>query len=590
MSILIDTVRILGFRGIQNLEITLPKTTVLIGTNNSGKTSVIKALQLALGDYSRYVSEEDFHIDKSDNVAEQILVDVRVLPVDTKGKRSDKFTDEWVNEYADNIQAEPDGRQFLAIRTRCIRDEIKGGFDVSRFILNRWPDISNWETKKTSAKNQLRRRFDAMPFIAIDAQRDIHQELRDRSSFVGKILSSVKYNDSDIELLEEMIGHVNNEAVEKSEPLKGLKTHLEQLNRSFHGSGKAEITPFPKKIRDLSKQFTVHFGETENDSFSMEYHGMGTRSWASMLTVKAFVELLASKHEEEVKPFFPVIAAEEPEAHLHPNAQRTLYQQLTQSLGQVILSSHSPYLAGMANLPDIRALSQSDEGIKVNALTVNLDAEDLNVLHREVMRFRGELLFSKAIILFEGVTEEQIVPAMFEHYYGSSTFAMGINCISVAGKNYAPYIKLGCSFGIPVYVVSDNDGNTKTSVEAQIQNIKNDTGLRLEEEIFSIHFLNDSNDIESELINTLNLREEVCEALVLSKTRGSSNENLKAAKQREVTALSNEELVEKMRKSKASYAGFLADVISRNPQNRNQGEMVPEAFKQAFNKIKEQLS
>lgn len=51
MAILINVVRISGFRGISNLEITLPKVAVLIGQNNAGKTSIIKALQLALGDY-----------------------------------------------------------------------------------------------------------------------------------------------------------------------------------------------------------------------------------------------------------------------------------------------------------------------------------------------------------------------------------------------------------------------------------------------------------------------------------------------------------------------------------------------------------
>jgi predicted ATP-dependent endonuclease of OLD family len=56
MSILIDAVRINGFRGLSNLEIHLPRVCVLLGTNNSGKTSIIKALQLALGDYSRYLT------------------------------------------------------------------------------------------------------------------------------------------------------------------------------------------------------------------------------------------------------------------------------------------------------------------------------------------------------------------------------------------------------------------------------------------------------------------------------------------------------------------------------------------------------
>jgi putative ATP-dependent endonuclease of OLD family len=49
MNIQIDTVRISGFRGICNIEVTLPRVTVLLGQNNAGKTSIVKALQLALG-------------------------------------------------------------------------------------------------------------------------------------------------------------------------------------------------------------------------------------------------------------------------------------------------------------------------------------------------------------------------------------------------------------------------------------------------------------------------------------------------------------------------------------------------------------
>ncbi len=46
MNIQIDTVRISGFRGICNIEVTLPRVTVLLGQNNAGKTSIVKALQL----------------------------------------------------------------------------------------------------------------------------------------------------------------------------------------------------------------------------------------------------------------------------------------------------------------------------------------------------------------------------------------------------------------------------------------------------------------------------------------------------------------------------------------------------------------
>ena len=585
-SIQIDIVRINGFRGISNLELSLPRVTVLIGQNNSGKTSVIKALQLALGDYSRFLSDEDFHIDEHEKRSEVINVDIRFIPTQD-GVRSNEFSQDWQVSFGDKIASEADGKQFVAVRTTAQVDRIKGGFLVDRFHMKTWPDHTGWQDVRVPKSQKLNRRLEAIPFISIDAQRDIHNELRDRTSFIGRVLSSVEYDERVVAELERMVAEVNREAVENSEPLQKLKTHLDNLNESFEGSGSAELTPFPKKIRDLSKRFSVHFGETNKNSFSMEYHGMGTRSWASMLTVKAFADLLAKNHEEEEEPYFPVIAAEEPEAHLHPNAQRTVFEQLQQSPGQIVISTHSPYLAGISDLTDLRGLVKKADQIESAKLIGGLDSEDLAILRREVMRFRGELLFSKALILFEGVTEEQIVPAMFQNYFETSSFTRGVSCISVAGKNYAPYVKMALSFGIPVAIVSDNDGNTKTEVEAQIQKIRTNTNLELSNDNFFISFLSGGNDFEAELVNTLNLRDEVIESLVKSETRGSDNEHWVRAKTAEITSKTDGELVELLRDSKASYSGYFAEVVVRNPQNRLKESLLPSAVKDAFEKIAE---
>ncbi len=48
MGIQLKQLRIHGFRGLDNLEIDFEPTTVLVGTNNAGKTTVLKSLQLAL--------------------------------------------------------------------------------------------------------------------------------------------------------------------------------------------------------------------------------------------------------------------------------------------------------------------------------------------------------------------------------------------------------------------------------------------------------------------------------------------------------------------------------------------------------------
>ncbi|MES9972962.1 MAG: AAA family ATPase [Candidatus Thiodiazotropha sp.] len=586
MSIQIDTVRICGFRGISNIEITLPRVTILLGRNNAGKTSVIKALQLALGDYSRYLSDEDFYIDEEEKRQEIITVDLRFIALEGV-TRANEFSQEWQQEFGDKIQAEADGKQFVAIRTMAKPDRVKGGYIVDRFHLDSWPVRNGWQDIRVKNKNRLGKRQESIPFISIDAQRDIHNELKEKSSFIGRVLSSVEYDDDDVAELERMVAEVNKEAIKKSEPLKQLKNHLDSLNQSFEGSGQTELTPFPKKIRDLSKRFSVHFGESDKNSFSMEYHGMGTRSWASMLTVKAFTELLAKNHEEEAEPFFPVLAAEEPEAHLHPNAQRTLFEQLRDNPGQVIISTHSPYLVGMSDLKDLRGLVRISKVIQATKLIEGLDPEDINILHREIMRSRGELLFSKALILFEGVTEEQIIPAMFQVYFGKSSFSLGVTCISVSGKNYPPFIKMALSFGIPVCIVSDNDGNTQKEIEAQVNKIEQNTILELSAGVFQLSFLSDGNDIEAELVHVLGLREEVIDALVKTETRGSENPQYVQAKTDEITVLSNHGLVDKMRSSKASYAGYLADIIAKNPNNKQAEELVPKAAIEAFTKLKE---
>ncbi|MBU6351835.1 MAG: AAA family ATPase [Chloroflexi bacterium] len=583
-NIRIDTVRIAGFRGIRDLEITLPRVAVLIGPNNSGKTSCLKALQLALGDYSRYLCDEDVHIEVGTESSKVILVDLRIIATDDKDNRIRTFGDDWATEFGDRIMAEANGDQFLALRTRSMPNAIKGNFDITRSTLERWPDYSAWSTEKVK-ETRLPSRMDCLPFIAIDAQRDIHQDLHEKSSFIGRVLAAIAYDKDDIVALEQLIKDLNDTAVDKSEDIKRLTRHVRQLNRSVQGAGNVEITPFPQKIRDLSKNFSVHVGDSAENSFTMEYHGMGTRSWASLLTVKAFIDLLVDKHEKESKPCYPILAVEEPEAHLHPNAQKTLFRQLAESRGQVIISTHSPYLAAMADITAITSLVRIAGGVSGHCFLYLVTPTEKNVLAREVMSKRGEILFARALVLFEGVTEEQIIPAMFQAYFHKSIHEFGVSCVSVGGKNYAPFIKLACSFGIPVYVISDNDGSAKTEVEAQLQRLKQETGLQLNSDSFGIAFIGNGNDFEAELMG-LGLRDEIIQSLVLCATQDTSNKEHVAAKQREITALSDSDIIVRMRKSKANYAGHLADVLLMNPNGKSVEEMVPAAVAQAFEQLK----
>jgi len=296
-----------------------------------------------------------------------------------------------------------------------------------------------------------------LPFIGIDAQRDLHSELKEKTSFAGKILSAIQYNEADTIKIEGLIDSLNTEAVSRSSELESLKTHLSNLDTSFGGSGKTEITPFSKKVRDISKNFTINYG-TGQRTFPMEYHGMGTRSWASMLTVKSFVELTSARYAGESKPFFPIIAAEEPEAHLHPNAQKTIYKQLSELKGQVIISTHSPSLVAVADTYCLRSMYISNHGCEAKQLS-HLEDEDLRKLKREVINTRGDIIFSKAIVLCEGETEEQALPLLFQKIFSNNSYEINISFVGVggSGKKYKPFLTLARDFFIPVFILSDGE-------------------------------------------------------------------------------------------------------------------------------------
>jgi len=76
MSILIKTIRVSGLRGLQNIEVELEPVTVLTGMNNTGKTSFLKALQIALGN-RQFITQDDFYASDSKS-SDKIIVDIKI--------------------------------------------------------------------------------------------------------------------------------------------------------------------------------------------------------------------------------------------------------------------------------------------------------------------------------------------------------------------------------------------------------------------------------------------------------------------------------------------------------------------------------
>lgn len=86
MGVQISNIRIDGFRGINDFKMPLEKTTLLTGVNNVGKTSVLKALQLALGSRG-FLTYEDLNVHNG-IVANSIIIDLMISAINETGQPS----------------------------------------------------------------------------------------------------------------------------------------------------------------------------------------------------------------------------------------------------------------------------------------------------------------------------------------------------------------------------------------------------------------------------------------------------------------------------------------------------------------------
>jgi putative ATP-dependent endonuclease of the OLD family len=437
-------------KSFKSLRFDLEKTSVLVGQNDHGKSSILKAIDIVMNQ----LDEDTLKLGAlHPDLAERLLP---VFPVNAKARRitlnyESGGTDKQlhVTVRADLTFTVLEAIQKNAKTTPASLAVLKNLRQHNQFVLI--PALRDASSPRFQELFSRMLREHGLSKIIPQKAGGTPKEYRTLKDIRDKVSTTIK-------------PYINEALLPQIEKYFGFTTQ-HKLALKFD----VDVQDVGEWILD---NLRLGFQLTENQETTLALSEAGSGVQSGVLLA---LHRLEQKATQNPSVQF-ILAVEEPEAFLHPQKQKELYQDIraAQSANlRVIVTTHSPYI--VAETPFTRLGLVKKDG-KHSALHV---AEVKNVKEQETFDAYSDevnslLFFSDKVILVEGESDARVIRLLLEKRLGAQ--AHRISIISASGNaNFSPFLRMVRAWTtakIPHLVVTDFDSLTKSTERAVLAGAK----------------------------------------------------------------------------------------------------------------------
>lgn len=437
-------------KAFKSLKFDLEKTSVLVGQNDHGKSSILKAIDIVLNQLDEdALNRGALHPD----LAERLLP---LFPVNSKARR---ITITYSSKGVDKVL-------HVTVRT-----------DLTFTVLETIERSAKTTPAAIAVLKQLR---EHNRFVLIPAMRDATSPaFQDLFSRMLRVHGLAK-------IIPDKAGGTPKEY----RKLKEIRDSISTTIKPFINAAllpKIEEQFGYKTQHKLALKFDVDvqdIGEWILDNLSLGFEMPGDGEATLALSeagsgVQSGV-LLALHRVEQQAAANPdtqfILAVEEPEAFLHPQKQKELYQGIRDAAAanlRVIVTTHSPYIISETPFTKLGLVKKDGQHSALHVAEVK-DQGEQETFDAYSDEVNSSLFFADKVILVEGESDSRVIKLLLEKKFGAQ--AHRISVLSASGnKNFSPFLRMiraWSSAKIPHLVVTDFDSLTKSTDRAVLTGAK----------------------------------------------------------------------------------------------------------------------